>query len=120
MDKSADPIPPMTQLALPDWLTQSTEPAPTLTSVELARLKRENLLTSYESALDGILIHMVEHHTSFYEAVRDDPRGFGLWVCREIATQYGGGFDVDHQHGQGTRLVFWIPNRESHEDAPAD
>jgi two-component system NtrC family sensor kinase len=50
----------------------------------------------------------------------DDPRGFGLWVCREIATQYGGGFDVDHQHQQGTRLVFWIPNRESHEDAPAD
>jgi signal transduction histidine kinase len=50
----------------------------------------------------------------------DDPRGFGLWVCREIATQYGGGFDVDHQHGQGTRLVFWIPNRESHEDAAAD
>jgi two-component system, NtrC family, sensor kinase len=50
----------------------------------------------------------------------DDPRGFGLWVCREIATQYGGGFDVDHRHEQGTRLVFWIPNRESHEDPAAD
>jgi signal transduction histidine kinase len=50
----------------------------------------------------------------------DDPRGFGLWVCREIATQYGGGFDVDNRHGPGTRLVFWIPNRESHEDTPAD
>ena len=45
----------------------------------------------------------------------DDPRGFGLWVCREIATQYGGGFDVDTQHQQGTRLVFWIPNRAEHE-----
>ena len=43
----------------------------------------------------------------------DDPRGFGLWVCREIATQYGGGFDVDARHGQGTRLVFWMPNRET-------
>lgn len=50
----------------------------------------------------------------------NDPRGFGLWVCREIATQYGGGFDIDHQHEQGTRLVFWIPNRESDEDAAAD
>ena len=50
----------------------------------------------------------------------DDPRGFGLWVCREIAIQYGGGFDVDHRHGPGTRLVFWIPNRESHEDPVAD
>lgn len=45
----------------------------------------------------------------------DNPRGFGLWVCREIATLYEGGFDVDTCHPQGTRLVFWIPNRESHE-----
>lgn len=50
----------------------------------------------------------------------DDPRGFGLWVCREIATQYGGGFDVDSRHGQGTRLVFWMPNRETHEEIAAD
>ena len=50
----------------------------------------------------------------------DDPRGFGLWVCREIATQYGGGFDVDSHHGQGTRLVFWMPNREAHEELAAD
>jgi signal transduction histidine kinase len=50
----------------------------------------------------------------------DDPRGFGLWVCREIATQYGGGFDVDSRHGQGTRLVFWMPNRETHEELAAD
>ena len=47
----------------------------------------------------------------------DDPRGFGLWVCREIATQYGGGFDVDPAHPQGTRLVFWIPNR-GNDEAP--
>jgi signal transduction histidine kinase len=50
----------------------------------------------------------------------DDPRGFGLWVCREIATQYGGGFDVDSGHHQGTRLVFWMPNREMHEEPVAD
>ncbi len=50
----------------------------------------------------------------------DDPRGFGLWVCREIATQYGGGFDVDGRHDQGTRLVFWVPNREAHEEPVAD
>lgn len=50
----------------------------------------------------------------------DDPRGFGLWVCREIATQYGGGFDVDTRHHQGTRLVFWMPNREVHEEPVAD
>ena len=49
----------------------------------------------------------------------DNPRGFGLWVCREIATQYEGGFDVDDRHGQGTRLVFWMPNREAHEEPVA-
>ena len=49
----------------------------------------------------------------------DDPRGFGLWVCHEIATQYGGGFDVDDRHDQGTRLVFWMPNRGTHEEPVA-
>lgn len=92
MDKSDDPMTATTstQLALPDWLAPAppTDTAPTLTSVELARLKRENLLTSYESAFDGILAYMVENHTSFYDAVRDDPRGFDpghylAWVMRD-------------------------------------
>jgi two-component system NtrC family sensor kinase len=42
----------------------------------------------------------------------NDPRGFGLWVCREVATQYGGGFSVDETFESGTRLVFWMPNRD--------
>jgi two-component system NtrC family sensor kinase len=46
----------------------------------------------------------------------NDPRGFGLWVCREIASQYAGGFDVDESFATGTRMVFWIPNRERHEE----
>ena len=58
----------------------------------------------------------------------NDPRGFGLWVCRQIAVQYGGGFDValpgGDDEGDGaalnTRLVFWMPNRERHEDPAAD
>ena len=49
----------------------------------------------------------------------EDPRGFGLWVCRELATQYGGGFDVDADHAPGTRVVFWMPNREHHEQPAA-
>ena len=53
----------------------------------------------------------------------NDPRGFGLWVCREIAVQYGGGFDVlepDDSTAPGTRLVFWMPNRERHEEPAAN
>ncbi len=45
----------------------------------------------------------------------NDPRGFGLWVCREIATQFGGGFTVMASAKAATQLKFWIPNRERHE-----
>jgi signal transduction histidine kinase len=50
----------------------------------------------------------------------NDPRGFGLWVCREIATQYAGGFASDEACADGTQLVFWMPNRERQEEAAAD
>ncbi|WP_119291834.1 sensor histidine kinase [Azohydromonas sediminis] len=43
----------------------------------------------------------------------DDPRGFGLWVCRELALLHGGGFELDPAERAGTRLVFWLPNRET-------
>jgi len=43
----------------------------------------------------------------------NDPRGFGLWVCRELATQHSGTFAVDETYGQGTCLVFRIPNLAS-------
>lgn len=42
-----------------------------------------------------------------------DPRGFGLWVCRELALLHGGGFELDPAERAGTRLVFWLPNRET-------
>jgi two-component system, NtrC family, sensor kinase len=51
----------------------------------------------------------------------NDPRGFGLWVCREIANQFGGGFSVhDADASAATQLMFWIPNRQRHEIAAAD
>lgn len=42
----------------------------------------------------------------------NDPRGFGLWVCREIASQFGGSFEAIDAAEGGTELVFEIPNRE--------
>lgn len=50
----------------------------------------------------------------------NDPRGFGLWVCREIAIQYGGGFDLDDSDAVVTKLLFWMPNQVRHEDPAAD
>lgn len=50
----------------------------------------------------------------------NDPRGFGLWVCREVATQFGGGFSAVASTEAATQLEFWIPNRERHEIAATD
>lgn len=47
----------------------------------------------------------------------DNPRGFGLWVCREIATQFGGGLSIVENEAAATTLMFWIPNRERDEIA---
>ncbi|HRH86663.1 MAG TPA: HAMP domain-containing sensor histidine kinase [Rubrivivax sp.] len=50
----------------------------------------------------------------------NDPRGFGLWVCRELAIQFGGGFGVVDTDNTTTTLQFWIPNRERDETAAVD
>lgn len=42
----------------------------------------------------------------------NDPRGFGLWVCREIASEFAGRFEVLDPTTETTSLIFWIPNRE--------
>jgi hypothetical protein len=70
------------QETLPTWLIPDR--ATTLA------LKRENLHRTYENALDGILNRMVEQHTTFADAVRDDPRGFEpahllQWIMRDEA-----------------------------------
>lgn len=48
-----------------------------------------------------------------------DPDGFGLWICREIAIRFGGGFDLVAASTAATELQFWIPNRETHEQVTA-
>ncbi|MDZ7812956.1 MAG: HAMP domain-containing sensor histidine kinase [Ideonella sp.] len=40
-----------------------------------------------------------------------DPRGFGLWVCSELASQQHGRFELDSRVTDGTRLVFEVPNK---------
>lgn len=44
-----------------------------------------------------------------------DPRGFGLWVCRELANHYGGRFQLDSDQKSGTHLIFSVPNEERRE-----
>ncbi|MDO8777545.1 MAG: HAMP domain-containing sensor histidine kinase [Gammaproteobacteria bacterium] len=58
-------------------------------------------------------------HEQFMESLAGesglDPRGFGLWVCQELASHYRGGFELDRTTSSGTRLVFWLPNTEPQE-----
>ncbi|BDT72793.1 adaptive-response sensory-kinase SasA [Comamonadaceae bacterium OS-4] len=42
-----------------------------------------------------------------------DPRGFGLWVCQEMASHLRGSFELDSSKPHQTRLVFSVPNREA-------
>lgn len=45
----------------------------------------------------------------------NDPRGFGLWICREIANRFSGDFGLLHSPTAATELCFWIPNMEANE-----
>jgi signal transduction histidine kinase len=42
-----------------------------------------------------------------------DPRGFGLWVCQELANHLHGSFILDGTVRDKTCLVFRVPNREA-------
>lgn len=53
---------------------------------------------------------------------RNDPHGFGLWICREFAVRHGGHFDAatasDIPPPYRTSLTFWLPNQAHHEHKP--
>lgn len=72
-------------------------------------------ITNSGQRLDAVTLE-----TSIAAESGNDPKGFGLWVCREVATQFGGGFSVVESNAATTHLLFWIPNRERHEIAAAD
>ena len=44
-----------------------------------------------------------------------DPRGFGLWVCQELASHLRGRFELDTSESSQTCLLFEVPNREAPE-----
>lgn len=49
-----------------------------------------------------------------------DPHGFGLWICQELAVRYGGGLAALDTCAVRppfrTCLNFWLPNRALHDD----
>lgn len=51
---------------------------------------------------------------------RNDPHGFGLWICHEFAVRYGGGFAATEPGAIPlpfcTSLSFWLPNQTHHDN----
>ncbi len=45
----------------------------------------------------------------------DDPHGFGLWVCHQIAIKCNGSLVLNLSEQDQTQLIFEIPNQETHE-----
>jgi signal transduction histidine kinase len=102
-----------------NMLLNAIKAARELASVHV-QLRADGDKVEFSVAHEGPVLTRAALETIVAAAGGDDPRGFGLWVCREIATQHGGGFDVDETQGPGTRVVFWMPNRELHEEPAAD
>lgn len=54
---------------------------------------------------------------------RNDPHGFGLWICQEFAMRHGGGFTAsaaaDIAPPFATCLSFWLPNHAQHDNQKA-
>lgn len=64
-------------------------------------------------ANSGKTLDMARFEQTMAAEDSNDPRGFGLWICREIAIQFGGGFSPDSHHHGGTKMVFWMPNKDA-------
>ncbi|MDZ7590032.1 MAG: HAMP domain-containing sensor histidine kinase [Rubrivivax sp.] len=85
-----------------------------------ARLQADAERVHFSVAHGGEVLSAAALRTWLTSENSSDPRGFGLWVCHEIATRFDGGFEVDAGHAPGTRLVFWMPNRERDATPAAD
>lgn len=78
-----------------------------------AQLKADAEKVQFSVANSGPALSYERFHETLASQSDGDPRGFGLWVCQELASHYGGGFELDRAASSGTRLIFWLPNREA-------
>jgi signal transduction histidine kinase len=76
----------------------------------LLKADAERVLFSVSNS--GMPLSLEKLHESLATHNDGDPRGFGLWVCQELANHFGGGFELDRNFSGGTQLIFWLPNRE--------
>lgn len=67
----------------------------------------------------GKAMHGDELQQTLQAEDRNDPHGFGLWICREFAVRCGGHFGAeaaaDIPPPFQTSLIFWLPNQFQNE-----
>lgn len=63
----------------------------------------------------GLVLTQDEFHRLLATESGDDPRGYGLWVCRQIANHLGGSFDISSTEVEQTYLMFKVPNQQARE-----
>ncbi len=66
----------------------------------------------------GVALTEEKFQTILASESERDPRGFGLWVCHELASHLQGEFKLSPNATGRTCLVFSVPNREKPESIP--
>jgi two-component system NtrC family sensor kinase len=91
-----------------------------------ARLSTDAHKVSFELLNTGSHLSQVDLQQRLHAEDRNDPHGFGLWICQEFAVRYGGGFSAASATlippAFATALTFWLPNltRHDHQKPAAD
>jgi signal transduction histidine kinase len=84
-----------------------------------ARLRSEPSKVSFVLCNTGEHLSQAAMQQRLHAEDRNDPHGFGLWICQEFAVRYGGGFlatDAAHIPPPfATCLTFWLPNQPRHD-----
>lgn len=81
-----------------------------------ARLEADETLVTFCVSNTGPPLSAEKFRDTLATESGRDPRGFGLWVCQELASHLNGRFELDATQTELTRLVFQVPNREAPEE----
>lgn len=80
-----------------------------------ARLRSDADAVSFSVMNTGAHLSAQELHDRLHAQDRNDPHGFGLWICHEFAVRFGGNFNAmppsDLPPPFATGLIFSIPNQ---------
>lgn len=86
--------------------------------VVVARLQADESWVRFSIHNSGPLLSEEVFQRTLAAESGQDPRGFGLWVCQELAKHLRGRFELDHNDTTQTCLLFEVPNREANESQP--